>query len=190
MALGRLTVTSTDGWFGESLASARRGESAGFDALYNALGGPVTAFAESRGAVDAEGVTNDVFLDVFRRIDSFSGDFSGFRSWVFTIARHRLIDAHRREQRQPPIARDAVVEVELPSAELTALARLGDARVNELLSTLTHDQRDVIVLRIVADLSLAEVATIVDKPISAVKRLQARGLRRLQQEILRQGVSE
>lgn len=190
MALGRLIVTDTDVWFVEALASARQGEAAGFDALYNAFGGPVAAFAGSRGAADPEGVTNDVFVDVFRSIGSFAGDLSGFRSWVFTIARHRLIDEHRRTQRQPPVADTPMVERALPSAEHGALANLGNERVAKLLTSLTDDQRDVIVLRIVADLSLAEVAEIVDKPITAVKRLQARGLRRLQTEILEREVSE
>lgn len=183
-------MTDTDTWFADSLDAARAGEASGFDALYNELAGPVAAFAMSRGAADAEGVTNEVFIDVFRRLDSFSGDFAGFRSWVFTIARHRLIDAHRREQRQPPSSSEIVVDVSSPSAEHLAIAQLGDARVSELLSLLTQDQREVIVLRIVADLPLAEVASIVGKPVTAVKRLQARALRRLQQEILDREVSE
>lgn len=190
MALGRLTVTDTDAWFGESLAAAQRGEPEGFDALYNAFGARVAAFATSRGASDPDALTNDVFVDVFRRIESFVGDHAGFRSWVFTIARHRLIDAHRRDRRRPPLSSDDSPDAPTPSAEHDALARLGDSRVDELLSTLTDDQRDVIVLRIVADLPLAEVATIVGKPVTAVKRLQARGLRRLQQEILEREVSE
>jgi RNA polymerase sigma factor (sigma-70 family) len=59
-----------------------------------------------------------------------------------------------------------------------------------LMSILTSDQRDVIALRIVADLPLAEVAKIIGKPVTAVKRLQARALRRLQREILDREVSE
>lgn len=183
-------MTNTDVWFDESLASARRGEPAGFDALYNTLGGPVTAFGQSRGATDPEGITNEVFVDVFRNIATFSGDYSGFRSWVFTIARHRLIDSHRRDQRQRLAPSAVVVDIKTPSAEHVAMAQLGDARVSELMSILTSDQRDVIALRIVADLPLAEVAKIIGKPVTAVKRLQARALRRLQREILDREVSE
>ena len=182
-------MTDTDTWLDLALAAARRGDTSGFDALYNELGGPVTAFAKARGATDAEGITNEVFIDVFRRLDSFTGDYSGFRSWVFAIARNRLVDAYRRDQRQPDLTNAPSVGSATPSAEHVALEHLGDARVGEMLNRLTLDQREVIVLRIVADLSLAEVAVIVDKPVTAVKRLQARGLRRLQQEILDREVS-
>lgn len=176
--------------FDDSLAAARRGEAVGFDALYNALGGAVTGFAVSRGATDPEGITNEVFIDVFRRLDTFSGDYVGFRSWVFTIARNRLIDAHRRDQRSPVPTDEMQVDIATPSAEHVAFEHLGDARVGELMSVLTSDQRDVIVLRIVSDLPLADVAAVVGKPVTAVKRLQARALRRLQQEILEREVSE
>lgn len=177
-------MTDTDAWFDDSLAAARRGEAAGFDALYGALGGPVTAFAMSRGANDPEGITNEVFVDVFRRIDSFDGEYAGFRSWVFAIARNRLIDAHRREVRQPILIEGVSVDAATPSAEHHAMKTFGDVRVDALMTKLTDDQREVIMLRIVADLPLADVAKIVGKPVTAVKRLQARGLRRLEQEIL------
>jgi len=186
----RRLVLTIAGSFEDALEQAQRSESSGFDALYQQLAGPVTAFAMTRGANDPEGITNDVFLQVFRNIGSFSGDESDFRSWVFAIARNRLIDAHRSSERRPKPTRwthadDRVVS----SAERKALARLGNDRVADLLGRLTVEQREVIALRIVADLPLAEVATIVGKPISAVKRLQARGLRRLQKEILDEEVS-
>ena len=70
-----------------------------------------------------------------------------------------------------------------PAAEDLALAGLGD-NVARILRPLTDDQREVILLRLVADLSLADTAEITGKPVTAVKRLQARALRRLQSDLV------
>ena len=53
----------------------------------------------------------------------------------------------------------------------------------ELLQTLTPDQRSVIALRVIADLSLEETATILGKRVGAVKALQKRGLERLRRQL-------
>lgn len=177
--------------FDDALAAACAGDGSGFDWLYNSLSGRVTGFAVGRGADDPEGITNEVFIKTFRTIATFEGDETAFTSWVFSIARNQLIDAQRAAQRRPQrsdrqVAAGALV---VASAESSAIARLGNVRVDEMLACLTSDQRDVITLRIVADLSLLEVARIIDKPISAVKRLQSRGLKRLQREILDKEVS-
>ena len=76
-----------------------------------------------------------------------------------------------------------------PPAEDLALEHLAHTDLGVLLAGLTDEQREVIVLRLVADLSLADTAEIVRRPVSSVKRLQARGLRRLQTEVLGKDVS-
>lgn len=170
------------------LETARRGESRGFDELYNWLAGPVTGFARARGAHDPEGITNETFLRAFRSLHRFSGGRDQFRSYVFAIARNLLIDADRARRRRPTEVQVAPPETLVPAAEVVALDRAGDD-VAPILAHLTKDQRDVIALRIVADMSLDETAKILGRPVTAVKRLQARGLRRLQKEILGKGVS-
>jgi len=66
---------------------------------------------------------------------------------------------------------------------------MGSDRVTELLSSLTEEQRDVIVLRLISDLSIAEVAAMLDKQPGAVKALQARALRRLGRVISAEAVT-
>jgi RNA polymerase sigma-70 factor (ECF subfamily) len=76
-----------------------------------------------------------------------------------------------------------------PSAEDHALARLGDQDALRLLDTLTRDQRSVLLLRVVGELSLAETAAVVGRPVGAVKALQHRALERLRREVSAQAVS-
>lgn len=173
------------------LASARRGDAAGFAGLYDWLGPEVKRFVVGRGARDADAVTNDAFVAAFRRLGDFEGDAGAFRSWIYAIARNKLIDAHRAEARRPPVAADpsGVDPDPTASAEDLALAGLGGTRAAELLADLSDAQREVILLRVVNGLSLAETADAVRRPVSAVKRLQARGLTTLRRRISDEGVS-
>lgn len=177
--------------FPDVLAAARAGDSAAYGRLYHAHAGEIVAFAAARGARDPDAVANDTYLRAFRGLERFDGDAADFRSWVFAIARNVVIDAHRHESRRPPVAdgsrhRD---RAGAPSAEAAALTAMGAERVEEVLSVLTDDQREVIALRLVADLTIAEVSRILDKPETSVKALQRRAMRRLQREILREVVS-
>ncbi len=174
--------------FDAILASARAGDEAGFRGLYDVAAQRIAGFAAARGAEDPEAIVNETFLRAFRRLDSFAGDERAFLGWVFAIARNVLIDEHRRAKRRPLRSSDSdVPEQSTPDASHAAFVRLGNERVARLLGQLTVDQREVLALRMVADLSLDEVARIVDKPVTAVKRLQARGLRRLEKVIREEG---
>lgn len=172
------------------LDAARRGDADGFAALYDWLSPEVKRFAIGRGARDADAITNDAFVAAFRRLGDFDGDGSSFRSWIYAIARNGLIDAHRAEQRRPPMAGDhtGTVPDRAASAEDLALAGL-DRRIAELLGTLTEPQQEVILLRVVNGLSLDETADAVRRPVTAVKRLQARAFAQLRKRISDEGVS-
>jgi len=172
--------------FRGQLAAASQGEQWAFTELYESYAGRVKAFALSRSAADADGVANDVMLRVFRNIATFEGSEGQFVSWVFTIARNRLIDLHRAAQRRPQIAdgEPAVDFDPAPSAEQAAMEHFGTSDVLALLDDLTDDQRDVIVLRLLNDQSLAAVSSILDKPVTAVKALQRRALKQLQKKML------
>jgi len=170
--------------FEQALDAARSGEGWAFELLYKSHAQPITAFTTVRGAEDPEAITNDVFLKAFRALASFSGGEPEFKSWLFSIARNLLIDAYRQSTRRPKIS--ATLDIphrSVASAESDALTSMSAARVAELLSCLSDDQREVITLRLVTDLTLRQVAEITDKPITAVKALQRRGMRRLQKEL-------
>ena len=136
-------------------------------------------------ATDPDGLTNDVFAQVHRNLPRFEGDEHGFRSWVFTIAHHRMIDDRRRANRQPQLQDDLGVEehMGLGDVEDDAFAVLAHDRVRDLLTVLSPDQRDVVLLRIIADLSVEEVARMLDKREGAIKALQHRALATLRRHL-------
>jgi RNA polymerase sigma factor (sigma-70 family) len=177
--------------FTSLLEAAREGNEAAWQDLYNSLAPVILGYLRANGAPDPEDVLGEVFLQVARDIARFDGEEPGFRSWVFTIAHHRLIDARRHAARRPveltseppePVGRadDAADE---------ALARIGLEKVQSVLETLSEDQRAVLLLRVVGDLSIEEVAKAIGKRPGAVKALQRRGLASIRRELARKGVT-
>jgi RNA polymerase sigma factor (sigma-70 family) len=173
------------------LEAAREGSEAAWQELYNGLAPVVLGYLRANCAPDPEDVLSEVFLQVARDIARFEGDEAGFRSWVFTIAHHRLIDARRHAARRP-------VELSAEPPEPTgraddaadeALARIGVEQVQLILATLSEDQRAVQLLRVIGDRSIEDVAKAVGKRPGAVKALQRRGLAAVKRELAQKGVT-
>jgi len=167
----------------DALALARAGDERGFSTIYAELAANVNRYAHSRNVEDPEQFTNDVFLSAFRSLDRFEGDEDRLRGWIFTIARNRAIDDARRRSRRPTIADADVPEETTPGADVVALRDLEADHVTDQLAVLTDEQREVLMLRLVAGLTIAEVADTVGREIGAVKALQRRAIRRLQKEL-------
>ena len=127
-----------------------------------------------------------------RHLDGFVGDEAAFRTWLFTIARHLVVDDVRRRDRRPsdaPPDETLHALAAVGNAEDEAMASIGVASVRAALDALTEDQRDVILLRVLADLSIAEVAQVLGRRAGAVKMLQSRGLATLRRTFLQEGVT-
>ena len=171
--------------FDTVLDRARKGDGAAFRLLYDDLAGPVAGYLRGRGALEVDDLTNEVFLAAFTGLSRFAGGQGDFRSWVFTIAHRRLVDEWRRAGRSPrPVPYEAEEDRRTTrSAEAEAIVGLGENRVRELLAALSADQRDVLLLRIVADLTVDQVAEVVGKRPGAVKALQRRGLASLRRAL-------
>jgi RNA polymerase sigma-70 factor, ECF subfamily len=161
------------------LSSARAGGEWAWRQIYASHSAVVLGYLRGRGAADPEDLLGDVFLHVVRSIDSFRGGKDAFRAWVLTIARRRLADDLRKRSRRP----QAVAPLEdlegVGSADDTeglAITRVEGARTIEAIRELTPEQQDVLLLRLVADLPLDEVAGVMGKRITGVKALQRRAL--------------
>lgn len=177
--------------FDDLIASAQAGSENAWHELLTPIAPKLVGYLRLRGARDPEAVAGDVFVDVARSIERFSGDRDGFASWVFVIAHRRLIDEHRRIEARPAETLTAhPIESGLASsAEEEALRSVSNQDLLALLSDLTAPQRDVIYLRIIADLSVEETARVLNRPVSSVKALQRRGLGALRRVARDQGVS-
>lgn len=149
---------------------------------YRSLGPAVLGYLRGQGAREPEDLLSEVFLHVARSLPRFRGDDDAMRRWVFTIARNRLIDESRRSRRRPS-ARSGPVP-DLPSQ---ASDNPFDPDLVRGLAQLTLEQREVIVLRFVADLAIEEVAAITERAPGAVKSMQHRALAQLARILERSG---
>lgn len=144
----------------------------------------VVAFLRARGSHEPEDLTSEVFLAVFDGLDRFRGDAAAFRTFVFTIAYRRLVDELRRRAKRGHHVEwdDELDQRRSPSAEQAAIQQLADASTRALLDGLPPDQRDVMVLRIIGDLTVDQVAEVLGKRQGAVKALQRRALESLRKK--------
>jgi len=165
------------------LEAARAGDEWAWSRLYGELAGPVLGYLRVRGAAEPEDLLGEVFLQVARNLSSFSGDATGFRSWIFTIAHRRMIDERRASGRR---RLELVVDRESgPSQDpaLIVMDRLTEERIAATLQCLVPDQRDVLLLRIMGGITVEEVAIILGKTIGAVKALQRRALQAIKRNV-------
>lgn len=165
--------------FDSVLVAAQAGAEWAWTLLYRATAAQLLGYIRAQGTTDAEDLLGEVFLQAARNLKGFSGGEEGFRSWLFVLAHHRVIDERRRRSRRPADPVAAVPDHVGGSTEDDAMRSLATADALAALAVLTPEQRDVVLLRVFADLSLEEVARVVRRPLSAVKALQRRGYARL-----------
>ena len=174
-------VLGDDG-FDDVLRSARAGAEWAWARIYEELAPKIVGYLRAHGAADPEDVAGEVFLQVVRGLPDFSGGKGEFRAWTFTIAHRRLVDDLRRRRRRPVEVTGADVVERAVGGDVNedAEVRMADASVRLAIDELPLDQRSVVLLRIIGDLTVEEIARVVGKRPGAVKALQRRGLRRLE----------
>jgi RNA polymerase sigma-70 factor (ECF subfamily) len=125
-----------------------------------------------------------VWIDVAASLHRFSGDGDAFRRWLFTIARRRQIDAGRkRSTRREDLAADPVAD-RADDASSRAFDEVGGLdRALALVRRLPPDMAEAVLLRVVADLAVDEVAQVMGRREGHVRVLVHRGLRKLAEEL-------
>ena len=166
--------------FDDVLAAARTGAAWAFEVLYRDLAPVVTGYLRLHGAAEPDDVASETFIGVFTGLPGFTGDEDALRAWVFTIAHRRLVDDWRRRGRRPQVTDDELLDEHRGGdVEDDALVRVGADDVHRLCGGLPADQRAVLLLRILADLTVEQVAQVLGRSVGSVKALQRRGLRSL-----------
>jgi len=166
--------------------AARAGDEDAFALLWRDLHPQVLRYLRVSVGDAAEDVESEAWARIARDLDRFEGDEPGFRSWVFTIARHRAVDWRRHEARRPSDPQpadampDAVANDDPADAVVEEYSTQGAL---ELIATLPPLQAEVVALRVIAGLDVPQVAEILGKRTGAVRVLAHRGLHRLAQQL-------
>jgi RNA polymerase sigma factor (sigma-70 family) len=126
---------------------------------------------------DAEDLTQEVFVRVFRSLSSFQpGTFEG---WLHRITTNLFLDQARRKQRirfdsLPEDFHDRLPGL-LPSPDVALLSEMFDADIESALAQLSPEYRAAVVLCDVEGLSYEEIATVLDVKIGTVRSRIHRG---------------
>jgi len=143
-------------------------------------------YLRSQEPTVAEDLASEVWVAVARRLGRFTGDEVGFRSWLFTIARCRMVD-HRRKmaRRRAELLSDSSFDGSEgtrygrdPAAVVLEHLSAQEA-VDRLVSDLSPEQAEVVLLRVVAGFDVPEVAQMMGRSPGSVRVLCHRALRRL-----------
>lgn len=169
------------------VAAARDGDRQAFAEIYR-LYAPVVfgyVYARTKDRHLAEDLTSDTFLRVLRKLDSVTYRGVPFRAWLLTVARNVVIDDAKSARRkiEIPLPEHFDGPANVTDPEIAAANRELAEEVRSLLPDLSSDQRMCVELRFLADLTIPEVASRMNRGPRAVSALQLRALRTLRDPI-------
>lgn len=128
---------------------------------------------------DVADLTQQIFFQAWLQLHSYRPERGSFATWLFSIARHRLIDFYRTARAKSSWESiEQVVLVEIDPQELLISAE-ALARMQALLDALPQAERELLALRFAARLSIAEIAALLGKSVEATKKQLSRLLQRL-----------
>jgi len=175
-----------EGGLDDVVAAAARGDGDALASLYRRFQPSVLGFLTSLAPGHEEDLAAETWIDAAGALPGLATE-DDFRRLLFTIARRRAIDHGRKLRRRRTAPADLTLLPDQPAAPDVAESVVdGDSaarairRITELLPAA---QAEVIVLRVVAGLSVPEVAAVIGRSAATVSVLQSRGLRRLAEQL-------
>ncbi len=161
----------------------KSGETEAFGVLYDKYLDPIYRFVyyKTFSKEAAEDLTSDVFHKALEKLTTFDQSKGDFSTWLYRIARNRVIDYYRTKKVTDPIddAFDVGIDERTPET-LDAIAALG--KVTAYLETLDAKQREIIMLRVWEERSYREIAAIVGGTEDSVKMAFSRSIRLLREQ--------
>lgn len=170
----------------ELIKNAIEGESSAFGLLYDYYQPKIYRFVLIKVSQreEAEDLTHEVFLNAWQNIRNYKNLGFPFSSWLYQIARNRIIDYYRTKKNE---ARLEEIDPEKfavpPSVYSTIEEKLELEKLISSIRKLKPEYQDVIIMRFIEDASLKEVAAFFKKSEGAVKLLQHRAINELKKII-------
>jgi RNA polymerase sigma-70 factor (ECF subfamily) len=177
----------------EVLEAARRGDEWAIACLFRAMQPQLLRYLTHHAPDAAEDLASETWLSAARLLSEFEGSAQEFRALLFTIAKRRVVDHYRKQGRRPKlVALDDISEQPGPDdvAQIVVGALSAQQAIEALTEVLPPDQAEVVLLRVVADLSAEEVALVMGRSPGSVRVLQHRALRKLAKHFQREDVTQ
>lgn len=170
------------------LARLALGDRQAFGMLFDRYWEPIFRYCSFRVGNwhEAEDLASQVFVRAFDGLGRFNSadNPDGFRAWLFAIARHVVIDAHRFRVRHPHVELTVATDLESDAGSLDDQLVVADQQqlLVRLLAHLKPEQRDLMELRL-AGLSAGEIGQVLGKSPEAVRTAQSRAIQALKQAV-------
>ncbi len=169
--------------FAGIMEAARKGDQQAITALYLDANPVLLKYLRAREPQEAEDLCSEIWIQLARQLPHFEGNENQWWGFVFLVARRCLNDywKRRRRRRTDPVAPESFLDrPDLVDVEASALQSAAtDQAVAFVTGSLTPEQADVILLRVVAGLDAEEVGLAIGKRAASVRVIQHRALRRL-----------
>ena len=171
------------------LDRARRGDRDALAELWRTHHASVLRYLRSRRTVNAEDVASQVWIDVASSIARFEGGDDDFRRWLFTIAHRRSVDSIRRSVRDDRLAvraADTATDADTRAEGADVAHDRSEAldRAIALIASLPEQMGAAVMLRVVNELPVADVAEILGTTEGNVRVMVHRGTARLRRKIV------
>lgn len=168
----------------ETILSAQQGHAEPVSAIYRYYHQRIFRYLYYRvgDQQTAEDLTSDVFLRMVRSLNEFHVEGAPFHAWLFRIARNIAIDYFRLSRTRPTVE---LPEAQPASANTERIVEqsLTSESLQRALIQINEEQREVIIMRFVLGMNLAETAQAIHRSEDAVKGLQRRGLMALKEQL-------
>lgn len=172
------------------IARARRGDADAFEQLVVAYRDQVfrLALRMCGSEADADEVAQEAFLSAWKALPNFRGE-SQFSTWLYQLTTHAAIDLMRREKRQIAAADITEVNAADPAPSPQQQAEQSEQReiVRDAILQLAPEQREVVVLRFMEELSYEEIGAVLKLPSGTVKSRLNRAKAQLKEILSKSG---
>ncbi len=133
---------------------------------------------------EAEDIASEVFVKALKSLGSFEERGLPMGTWLFKIAHNLVVDYHRRRSQRQTVDLEKV-EIEADdNPAMEAETKLEMDRVNQAMTILTEEQREILRLRFFGGLSSAEVGAMMGKSDGAVREAQSAALKKLRMKLI------
>lgn len=171
------------------LARAIKGDADAFGDLYERHMMSIFRYVYYRvGEIrEAEDLTEIIFVKVWQSLHSFKFGKASFRTWIYRVARNALVDHFRTFKQELELPEDAALRSSSPQPEEEVIAMETSEHIAKAIQRLNPQYQEILTLRFINEMSHEEAAQVMGRSVGAVRVLQFRALKALQEQLEQRG---
>ncbi len=173
----------------ELIARSVKGDTEAFGDLYERHLVSIYRYIYARvGEVrEAEDLTETVFVKAWQALPKFKREKASFRTWLFRVTHNLMVDYYRTHKEELELPEEGTLQSPSPQPEEEVIAMEESIHLNMAIWKLNPLHQEVLTLRFINEMSHKETAEVMGKSAGAVRVLQHRALKALQEQLEKSG---